>query len=43
MNNFVTYNKWITAYKPVEVSIEVIEKWEKDAKDFAEALDTAEE
>ncbi|CAJ0637633.1 6712_t:CDS:2 [Entrophospora sp. SA101] len=29
--------------KPVEVAIEVIEKWEKDAKDFSEALDTAEE
>jgi hypothetical protein len=29
--------------KPVEVAIEVIEKWEKDAKDFSEVLDTAEE
>ncbi|CAI2173329.1 18012_t:CDS:2 [Funneliformis geosporum] len=29
--------------KPVEVAMEVIEKWEKDAKDFTEALDIAEE
>ncbi|CAG8472741.1 1123_t:CDS:1, partial [Funneliformis caledonium] len=29
--------------KPVEVAIEVIEKWKKNAKDFSKALDIAEE
>jgi hypothetical protein len=28
--------------KPVEVAVEVISKWEMDAKDRAVALDTAE-